>query len=63
MYVCICNKITESQVRGVAGEPFESIEELYAQLGVRPKCGRCLQTAEELASEYRPVDPATLLAG
>lgn len=51
MYVCICNAVTERQVRECAHAGASSLEELALQLGVGAGCGRCRDCAAELLSE------------
>jgi bacterioferritin-associated ferredoxin len=41
MYICICNAITERQVR-------DCVDELASKLGVGSGCGRCLECATDL---------------
>lgn len=48
MYVCICNAITERQVRECAQQGNCSVEELAAALGIGAGCGRCRDCAEEI---------------
>lgn len=48
MYICICNAITERQVRECAGAGARSIDELTSALGVGAGCGRCRECAVEL---------------
>jgi bacterioferritin-associated ferredoxin len=51
MYVCICNAVTERQVRECARDGACSLEELALQLGVGAGCGRCRDCAAELLNE------------
>jgi bacterioferritin-associated ferredoxin len=51
MYICLCNAITERQVRESARSGVRSIEELSAELGVAAGCGRCRECAVELLRE------------
>jgi len=51
MYVCICNAVTERQVRECAGSGVRSIDELAMQLGVGAGCGRCRDCAADLLDE------------
>lgn len=51
MYICICNAITERQVRECAGEGARSIDDLSVKLGVGAGCGRCRECAIELLRE------------
>ena len=42
MYVCVCNAITEEQVRQAIAEGADSLDELCAVLGLGDQCGKCL---------------------
>ena len=48
MYVCICNAVTERQVRECASEGACSVEDLASSLGVGAGCGRCRDCAAEI---------------
>ena len=46
MYVCICNAITEKQVREAAREGARTLTDLHRSgLGVATGCGQCAQDA------------------
>ncbi len=54
MIVCSCNVISDQQVFSLvaaapAGPP--PISQLYARLGHRPKCGRCVTAVKKLRDE------------
>ena len=53
MYICICNAVTEGQVRECAQEGTCSLEELAAALGVGAGCGRCRDCAAQVLAEAR----------
>jgi bacterioferritin-associated ferredoxin len=50
MYVCVCNAITERQVRAAVDGGATSLDDLRYELGVATCCGCCAATA----SEYLP---------
>jgi len=56
MYVCICNAITEREVRECARLGARSLEELAFHLGVGAGCGRCRECACELLEEVHGND-------
>jgi bacterioferritin-associated ferredoxin len=45
MYICICNAVTEGQVRQCARDGAKCVEQLAGALGVGAGCGRCRETA------------------
>ena len=51
MYVCICNAITDKQIRRAAKNGASSLTELTGELGVAAGCGSCAQVAEEILHE------------
>ena len=55
MYVCICNGIRESQIRGLARSVDGGPEQVYAALGRAPKCRQCLDTARGILEDERCV--------
>lgn len=58
MIVCICNRITEGDVRKAARAGCPTPEQAYACLGCEVQCGCCLDYAREIIEEER----ASLLA-
>jgi len=53
MYVCICNGITDKQIRRAARNGASSLNELSGELGVAAGCGSCARMAEDILSEER----------
>ena len=51
MYVCICNAITDKQIRRAARNGVSSMYELRGELGVAAGCGSCARMAEEILNE------------
>lgn len=48
MYVCVCNAITDHQIRAEVQRGATSMRELQLGLGVASTCGRCAPCAREL---------------
>jgi len=57
MIVCICNRITESEVRTAARCGAKSAEEAYACQSCEIQCGCCLDYAQEVIDEERGKPP------
>ena len=59
MYVCICNAVTESDIREAVADGARSLAELSARTGCSNTCGTCAEVAEEVLSQalrhHRPV--------
>lgn len=48
MYVCICNGVTDKQIRRAISRGARSVEALHDELGVASQCGGCLEHAMSL---------------
>ncbi len=59
MYVCICNSVTDKQIRKAAAHGVDNLLELREELGVASCCGSCADAAEEILQESasRPAMP------
>lgn len=51
MYVCICNSVTDKQIRRAAAKGVDNLLELREALGVASCCGSCADTAESILDE------------
>ena len=51
MYVCVCNAITDKQIRRAARNGVSTLYELRGTLGVAAGCGSCARTAEDILDE------------
>ncbi|NZA25539.1 bacterioferritin-associated ferredoxin [Luteimonas sp. SJ-92] len=54
MYVCLCNGITESDIRKAAAAGCSSLPELTMRTGVGACCGSCVETATEVLQRAQP---------
>ena len=41
MYVCVCNAITDREVRAQAEQEGSTVSSIYRGLGKTPSCGKC----------------------
>jgi bacterioferritin-associated ferredoxin len=58
MYVCICNGVTDRDIRQAAEAGCRSLAELTMRTGCGATCGTCLDTAASiLEASQRAVDP------
>lgn len=48
MYVCICNAVTDKQIRRAVHNGCDSMRELRMELGVAGCCGKCAPDARAL---------------
>jgi bacterioferritin-associated ferredoxin len=51
LYICICNAVTERQLKECARSGAKSLDELAFQLGVGTGCGRCRECASGVLRE------------
>lgn len=51
MYVCVCQAVTERQVREAAENGIRSVRDLREHLGVASECGRCARCAHGILKE------------
>ena len=51
MYVCICNAITDKEIRGAANLGCATLEDLQRDLGVATCCGKCAPAACKVLDE------------
>jgi bacterioferritin-associated ferredoxin len=57
MIVCICNRITEKDVRAAARAGAATPECAYSQLGCEVQCGCCLDYAQDVIDEELSAKP------
>ena len=53
MIICVCNAITEDEVRQLARSGLSCPQRAYQALGFEPQCGSCLTYAQEVMDEER----------
>ena len=51
MYVCVCNAITDKQIRKAAKSGARNVRDLQRQLGVATGCGSCIEAASDILRE------------
>jgi len=55
MYVCICNGVTDHQIRQAADAGCGSVAEMTMRTGAGGNCGSCLETVAELLEKARSI--------
>lgn len=58
MYVCICNGVTEHDIRQAVAGGCASMAELTMRTGCGACCGTCVDTACALLEDLQPATPA-----
>jgi len=51
MYVCLCNGVTEREIRQVAEAGCRTMSELTMRTGCGASCGSCIEMATQLLDE------------
>lgn len=59
MYVCICNAITDRQVRSLADGSRKTVADVHRALGVRVQCGKCVRGIKDLVEKSAATVTAT----
>jgi bacterioferritin-associated ferredoxin len=63
MYICLCNAITETDIRSCADQGACTLRDLEHCLGVGSGCGRCKAAAKEVLLERRAAGSQTIVSG
>ena len=53
MYVCLCNGVTERDIRAAADAGCRTLPELTMRTGAGANCGSCLEMAAEMLEQHR----------
>ena len=53
MYICICNQVTESQLRDEIESGSETVRQLRENLGVTNQCGKCGNCVKKCIKEHK----------
>jgi bacterioferritin-associated ferredoxin len=61
MYVCVCNAVTDGEIRGAVKLGVRTLDDLSSMLGVATCCGRCTECARGVLAEA--VDATVACAG
>lgn len=52
MIVCVCNNISDREIRQAIDLGISSVAELHRELGVGTMCGTCVSYAREVLNEH-----------
>lgn len=58
MYVCLCNGITDKDIKKAVTQGATSVSDLRSMLGVSNQCGTCVEAAQEVLSSTYQADPS-----
>lgn len=59
MYVCVCNAVTDREIRGAVTLGVRTLDDLSATLGVATCCRRCTDCARRVLCEAMDAQAAT----
>jgi len=59
MYVCVCNAVTDREIRQCMALGVETFEQVRDCLGVSSCCGQCEQAARAILFEHDARAPST----
>ena len=63
MYICICQEVTDREIKKAADQGICSIKDLRKSLNIGSACGRCLESANGLLKEHLTLtNPAEIQA-
>jgi bacterioferritin-associated ferredoxin len=51
MYVCVCNAVTDSNIRNAVDEGVRNLKQLKRTTGCTTACGCCKEMAEEVLQQ------------
>lgn len=57
MYVCVCNGVSQQQLRDSFNEGAKSVEDLQMKTGAGTCCGTCVAMLGDLVKEWGPSVP------
>ena len=52
MYICICNQVTETQLRNEIDRGAETVRQLRENTGVTTQCGKCANCVKACIKEH-----------
>lgn len=53
MYVCVCEGITDKQIKKAIDSGANTVRKLHDELGVASQCGQCGRCAKKILSEHK----------
>ena len=62
MYVCLCQAVTDRQIKEFVNDGAGTFEDVFKELGVASQCGKCSQLAQniiETSINKTPFEPAS----
>jgi bacterioferritin-associated ferredoxin len=54
MYVCVCNAVTDRQIRAQSQGSHRTVADIYRALGIKLQCGKCVRTVKTILDGPQP---------
>ena len=51
MYICLCNALTDSQIRDARNRGAENVATVFRSTGSKPECGKCVNCVRDILRE------------
>lgn len=55
MYVCVCNALTDRQVREARNRGATNVATVFRATGSKPECGKCVHCVRDILREAPPL--------
>jgi bacterioferritin-associated ferredoxin len=63
MYVCICNPVSDVEIRRCIRAGATTLSDLKMELGIASQCGMCASAAQAIITETATAAPPALFPG
>lgn len=61
MYICICNQVTETQLRDEIERGATTVRQLREAVGVTNQCGKCGNCVKSCIKEHKQLNDTNVL--
>lgn len=62
MYVCLCNALTDRDIKSAAENGAGSVSGIYKAHGCQPQCGKCVVIVREMLQTVRQRTPSVAVS-
>ncbi len=63
MFICLCNNVTENEIRACVEDGARAMRDLRRELGVASQCGKCARHARDVLKDSLPAPASKNLVG
>ncbi len=61
MYVCLCNGLTDKDVKGAVASGADIVSGVYQSLGAAPQCAKCTSHIRDIIQEEKILQNSALI--